>query len=207
MPGPSGVLTGIFFALAACEIALAQGEDFNSLPPSPAEKWQLFIRETFSPLTVGAGAFNGTFAQLTHSDPLYGSGWSAWSQRFGASTADIATQNFFGDFLLGAALHEDTRYRRAGPGHAFWSRVGHATRSGFLTQKDAGGMTVNWSNIAGTAISAGISNVYYPPATRNAQAAAIHFGTSVVGTGLGNLAPEFWPDFRSWVTRRLHGFR
>lgn len=156
-----------FLALAICDIVRAQGLDFNSRPPSFDEKWQFFVRETSSPLTLASGAFNGTVSQLTHSDPLYGSGWGPWSQRFGASTADIATQNLFGDFLFAAAFREDTRYRRDGPGHRFWARVGYA---------------------AGT----GISNLYYPPASRNGHALVVHFATSVVGAGLGNLAPEFW---------------
>jgi len=43
-------------------------------------------------------------------------------------------------------------------------------------------------------MSAGLSNAYYPRASRTGGATALHFVTSWIGTGLGDLAPEFWPD-------------
>ena len=170
--------------------------------PSTSEKWEYFENETIAPFTLGAGAFNAAVSQLIQSTPLYGRDpWPAYPKRFGASVADIVSQNFWGDFVLASAFHEDTRYRRLGESRKRWSRIGYAISRSVITRSDAGGATFNWSNVLGTAMSAGLSNAYYPPASRTAGAALTNWGTSVAGSGLANLLPEFLPDFKRWLKR------
>lgn len=171
-------------------------------PLSAAGKWRNFLAETISPLTLGAGVFNGGFSQLTNSDPRYGRNSEAFAQRFGASLADIATQNFFGDFLLASAFHEDPRYFPKGAPYSKLSRFRYAISRAIVIRTDAGGNSFNWSNVLGTAMSAGLSNAYYPPPSRTGGAMLIHFATGVAGAGFANLAPEFWPDVKRKVFKR-----
>ncbi len=195
-------------AFAAC--VTAQVSDNSSAPggpapPSVAEKWNHFETETFAPFTLGAAAFNASVSQATKSTPEYGSAlWPAYPERFGSAIGDIISQNFFGDFLLASAFHEDTRYFRRGPEHRLLSRIGYAISRSVITRTDAGEATFNWSNVAGTAMSAGLSNAYYPDRSRTAEAAAMNWVTDVAGSGFANLLPEFWPDFHEWLRRRLH---
>jgi hypothetical protein len=70
-----------------------------------------------------------------------------------------------------------------------------------VTHNFAGQRTINWSNITGSATGAAISNAYYPAIDRTASITAGNFAQNVIGGGLGNLAPEFWPDFHHWLTR------
>jgi len=169
---------------------------------STAEKWEYFKNETIAPLTLGAGAFNAAVSQVIQSNPLYGRDpWPAYPKRFGASVADIVSQNFWGDFVLASAFHQDTRYRRLGESRKRWRRIEYAISRSVITRADAGGATFNWSNVLGTAMSAGLSNAYYPPASRTAGAALTNWGTSVAGSGLANLLPEFLPDFKRWLKR------
>ena len=171
-------------------------------PSNAAKKWHHFLDETFSPLTLVAGAANGAVSQATNSDPRYGVGGGALAERFGASTVDTVTQNFFGDFVMAWALHEDTRYRRKGPAYGgFWKRTEYALTRALITRTDNGARTFNWSNVAGSALSAGLSNLYYPPASCNGRAIAINFVTNISGAGLGNMLPEFWPDVRRLFRR------
>lgn len=163
---------------------------------SVADKWKNFVSETVSLETLGAGVFNGGFSHITNSDPRYGTNSEAFAQRFGASIADIATQNFFGDFMLASAFQEDPRYFRKGPPYSKFSRFGYAVSRAVIIRTDSGGQSFNWSNVLGTAMSAGLSNAYYPPPSRTGGAMLIHFATSVAGAGFANLAPEFWPDFK-----------
>jgi hypothetical protein len=195
-------------ALALCCLtaippwAVAQSSEES--PPSATEKWNLFEDETFAPLTLGAGAFNAAVSQAANSTPKYGRGfWPAYPERFGSAAADIASQNFFGDFLLASAFHEDSRYTRQGPEHKLWARVGYAISRSVITHSDAGETTFNASNVLGTAMSAALSNAYYPPASRTASAATINWATSVAGSGFAHLLPEFWPDFHAWMKRHL----
>src|SRR5260370_542290 len=74
--------------------------------------------------------------------------------------------------------------------------IGHT-----VNLREVGEGTFNWSNVVGTAMSAGLSNAYYPPASRTAGAALSNWGTSVAGSGLANLLPEFLPDFKRWLKR------
>ena len=196
------ILVTIGFSVSL--LAQEASPDASLLPaPSIAEKWDHFASETFSPFTLGAGGFNAAVSQSTRSAPLYGRHWNAYPKRFGASIIDIATQNFFGDFLLASAFHEDTRYTRGGPSHKLWPRIGYAISRSIVVRKDSGGETFNFANVIGTAMSAGLSNAYYPPVSRTAREAATNWGTSVAGSGLANLMPEFLPDFKAFMQRHL----
>jgi hypothetical protein len=168
------------------------------------EKWNYFVHETASPLTFGAGAFNATFSQVTDTDPRYGVNSMAYAERFAASLTDIASENFFGDFVVASVLHEDPRYFREGQGHGFWSRVGYSLSRAVVIRKDSGGETFNFDNVLGSALSTGFSDLYYPAASRTGKGMLMHFGIDVADNGFVNLGPEFWPDFRDRVLRRHH---
>ena len=189
---------------------LMPGADTSGSPalrdPSFSEKWDLFVGETVSPLTLGATGFNTTVSQLTHSAPLYGRRpWKngAFAKRAGASLGDIVSQNFFGDFLLASAIHEDTRYVRMGRSRKLWPRIGYAISRAVITKTDTGVPTFNWANVVGCAMSAGLSNAYYPPASRTTTVGAVNWGTNIAGAGLTNLMPEFGSDVGHWLKRHL----
>jgi hypothetical protein len=165
-------------------------------PLSAHEKFRRFVQETASPLTVAASAFNAGFAQIANTDPRYGDGRIAFAQRFGAGFADIASQNFFGDYVAASALHEDPRYFRVGPEHGWLFRAAYALSRAAVVRTDSGAASFNWSNFIGSAASAGLANAYYPPVSRTSGAMALHFAGSYAGSGLMNLIPEFWPDIR-----------
>lgn len=173
-------------------------------PLRTREKWNHFVHETASPFTLGGGTFNAAFSQVTDTDPKYGVNSLAFAKRLGASTADIATQNFFGDFVVASALGEDPRYFPKGKGHTFWSRVGYAISRAVVIRKDSGDNTFNFDNVLGSALSTGFSNLYYPRVSRTNTGMLMHFGIGVADNGFINLAPEFWPDFRDKVLRRHH---
>jgi hypothetical protein len=175
-------------------------------PPSVSEKWDFFVSETATPFTLVAAGLDATASQLTRSAPLYGKRFwvkGAFPKRFGATVGDDTSQNFFADFLLASALHEDTRYVRKGPAAKTWKRIGYAISRAVVTRTDSGAGTFNWANVVGCAMSAGLSNVYYPPVSRTAQDSAVNWGTNVAGAGLTNLMPEFGPDVGHWMKRHL----
>jgi hypothetical protein len=178
----------------------------EGLPPlrTVRDYWKLYLQETFSPISAAGTIFNATFSQVTHSDPQYGSNGSAYGQRIGASAADIAAQNFFGDFLIASTLREDPRYVRRGNQYGFWDRFGYAISRAVIIRTDSGGSSFNWDNMLGSAMSTGFSNLYYPPPSRDKRGMLIHVGTDVADTGFVNLAPEFWPDFRRKVFGWYH---
>lgn len=182
--------------------AVASGE----AAPSVDEKWRHFLDETWDPFTPFAAAFNAGVSQATRSTPLYGKDPWPWAypKRVGASLGDIVSQNFFADFLLASAFHEDTRYVRRGNSHKLWPRIGYAISRALVARTDSGEATFNFANVLGTGMSAALSNAYYPPASRTVKAAATNWGTSIAGSGLVNLMPEFLPDLKHWWKNRHH---
>lgn len=170
------------------------------------EKFKNFATETVGPLTWGGGAFNAVFSQVTETDPKYGTNRVALGKRFAASLADIASQNFFGDFVIASALHEDPRYHRKGEGFSLRYRFGYALSRTLVIRKDTGGNTFNFDSVLGSAAGSAFSNIYYPAASRNRGAMLMHFWTDVADNGFVNLAPEFWPDFKRKVFGHwMHG--
>jgi hypothetical protein len=144
---------------------------------------------------------------MTRSAPLYGRHpWAhgAFPKRAGASLGDIVSQNFFGDFLLASAFHEDTRYVRKGPARKTWARVGYAISRSLITRTDSGDPAFNFSNVLGSAMSAGLSNAYYPAVSRTMSVTLTNVGTSIAGSGLANLMPELGPDVGQWFKKKLH---
>lgn len=173
---------------------------------SVSEKWDFFVSETVSPFTFVAAGLDATVSQLTRSAPLYGKHpWKrgAFPKRFGATLGDDISQNFFGDFLLASAFHEDTRYVRMGPGYSLVRRTYHAISRAVITRTDAGAPTFNWANVGGCAMSAALSNAYYPPVSRTSAVATVNWATNVAGSGLANLMPEFGPDMGRWIKHHL----
>lgn len=176
-------------------------------PPSISEKWKFFLDETVTPLTLVSAGLDATASQLTRSAPLYGKHpWrhGAFPKRFGATVGDDTSQNFFSDFLLASAFHQDTRYVRMGPKRKMWPRIGYALSRALITRTDAGDRTFNSANVLGCAMSAGLSNAYYPPVSRTVSDSMTNWGTNVAGAGLTNLAPEFGPDVARFFKRHLH---
>jgi len=201
----NGLLTIATIALMAallCAPGSAQQDPAQATkPPSTTEKWHFFIEETATPFTLVASGVNAAVSEATRSDPQYGVGGVALTKRFGAAVGDNITQNFFSDFVLASALHEDTRYIRKGPSHGFWSRFSYAVSRAFVTRTDAGERTTNWANLLGCGLQAGLSNAYYPPPSQTGRATAINWANSVAGSGFGNLFPEFLPDFKKWLKK------
>jgi hypothetical protein len=178
-----------------------------SLPaPSLTEKWNFFVSETVTPLALVPAVPDAVVSQLTRSAPLYGKHFwkrDAFLKRFGATVADNTSQNFFSDFVLASAFHEDTRYIRKGHSRGMWPRIGYAISRAVVTRTDSGDPTFNWANVVGCAMSAGLSNAYYPPGSRTASVAAVNWATNVAGAGLSNLMPEFGSDVGHWMKRHL----
>jgi hypothetical protein len=209
----ASILWGLFILALPCARAqdnVAPDPNLPSAtaaaPPSVPEKWNFFVSETVTPFTLVAAGINATASQLTRSAPLYGKHFwrrDAFPKRFGATLGDNVSQNFFADFLVASAFHEDTRYVRKGPSRKMWPRIGYAISRALITRTDSGAGTFNLANVVGSAMSAGLSNAYYPPVSRTTAVGVVNWGTNVAGSGLANLMPEFGSDVGQWMKRHL----
>lgn len=174
--------------------------------PSVSEKWNFFLGETVTPMILVSAVPDATASQMMRFAPLYGRHFwkhAAFPKRLAANVGDEVSGDFFSDFVLAAAFHEDTRYVRRGPSHKMWPRIGYAITRAVVTRTDSGDPTFNWARVVGDAMSAALSNAYYPEASRTATIGAVNWGTGVAGAGFSNLMPEFGPDVGHWLKRHI----
>jgi hypothetical protein len=97
-------------------------------------------------------------------------------------------------------LRQDPRFFQSGKG-GFWHRTGYAMSRVVVTRGDSGHSQANYSEIFGSALSAGISTYsYHPREDRNLRNAMSVWGSQVGYDTLTYVVKEFWPDIR----RKLH---
>ncbi|MDQ6663255.1 MAG: hypothetical protein M3Z23_02545 [Acidobacteriota bacterium] len=171
-------------------------------PLTVREKWKLAIRESVDPYSFVSAALGAALSQAGNDTPKYGNGFAPYMQRFGAANADLATQSLFSDGLLASLFHEDPRYFRKGPGSPVLARVWYSMTRLVVTRRDSGRSSFNFSGVLGMGMGIALSNAYYPAPSVNGSVVGSRFVTSLTGASLGNLLPEFWPDFKQKFFKR-----
>lgn len=157
------------------------------------DKFLLFVRDSFDPVTFIAAGFNAGLNQAENRDPSFGQGGVGYSKRFGASFADQASFKFFRDFAYPAIFSEDPRYYRLGQGNS-GRRLLHAVEHAFIAHRDNGTRMFNFSEWLGTASFVTLSNVYHPGNERGVAPAARLVGYNIVEDMGFDVLREFWPE-------------
>ena len=168
----------------------------NAPPLTTRQKFQLAWKSSVDPMNfVVVGAVAG-FEQATDSFPGYGQGARGYAKRYGASYADGAIGNLIGGAILASWWKQDPRYFYKGTG-TVKARALYAIAFAVMCKGDNGKWQADYSAIVGGLAAGGISNLYYPAASR--AGVGLTFESALVGTGLSavqNLFQEF-------VVRRL----
>ncbi len=161
---------------------------------SPEQKFQLFVDNSISLHTLTWAAMGSAVNQADNSPTGYGQGWDAYAKRFGASMGRQASSNFFGDFLLASALHQDPRfYPEVNP--SFGQAVKYSVQRIFVTRNDDGRDVANWSGLAGPLMAEGLANVYWPDQNRTVGDTFFRYGLDLATKAGGNMLREYWPVF------------
>jgi len=167
-------------------------------PLTPAEKMKVSLDDSFDP---SAFLVAGIFAGISMAERQYtsfGTGAQGFGKYYGGAFADQAIGNIMTEGLLPIALHQDPRYFVKGTG-GFWKRSEYAISREFITRGDDGHNHFNTSELAGNAVAAGISNLYYPAADRSFGNTANKWGQQIALDAFFNVTKEFWPDVRNKV--------
>jgi hypothetical protein len=140
--------------------------DRDALPLNSKQKFRLAWKTTRDPFTVvGVAALAGV-EQATNAFEGYGQGAQGYFKRLGASYTDAITATFVGSAILPSLLKQDPRYFYKGTGSTR-SRLLYALASPVICKGDNMRWQPNYSNVAGSFASAGISYLYYPQSDRN----------------------------------------
>jgi len=164
-------------------------------PLSPECKFELFLRQTYSPYAFAAAGFEATWAQMWAQGPEYGGGMQGWGKRFGATLADTESRRFVQGFLLSTLLHQAPRYfpsdRKRLLGRAWYA----ATRV-LITRGDSGRSEFNYSELFGTLAVSSLQNAYYPAPSRTFGGTMSRFTEALGSDATSYLLNEFTPDLK-----------
>jgi hypothetical protein len=177
-------------------------ETKNVPPLTPGQKFWVVTRGSFDYIQIPWYGFLAGISQAENSEPGYGQGAAGYGKRYGAYFADGTIENYFTGAILPVVLRQDPRYYELGQGK-FWHRTGYAISRIFVTRTDAGGKQFNYSEIVGSAISAGISTYsYHPKGDRTLPNTASVWGTQVGYDTITLVVKEFWPDIRRKLRKK-----
>ncbi|MGA2607785.1 MAG: hypothetical protein ABSH01_10055 [Terriglobia bacterium] len=175
-------------------------ENGKQIPPlTTGQKFKLVALGAFDPVEFPYVGVLALIDQAENDDPSYGHGFAGYAKRYGAAFADTAIENFMVGAVFPSLLHQDPRYYQSGKG-GFFHRAGYAALRVFITRSDSGKKQFNYSELAGSALAAALSNTYHPPQDRTALNSANIWLTQIWGDALSYELKEFWPDIR----RKLH---
>jgi hypothetical protein len=163
-------------------------------PITAKQKFTIGAKDSFDyPLLLLAGVFAG-LGQLTNENPAFGQGLAGYGRRLGTAYADQAIGNMMTEAIYPSLLREDPRYFRRGHG-SVGSRTWYALTRVMVTRTDSGGTRFNFSEWAGNATAAAISNAYYPD-NRRAGANVAKLCEMVGTDAISQVLKEFWPDIK-----------
>jgi hypothetical protein len=165
----------------------------NAPPLSSGEKFHLFAKTAFDPVTVVIAAAQAGLSQADNQFKGYGQGAEGYGKRFGAAFADQVSTGFFSNFMYPTLFKQDPRYFRKGHG-GFPRRFVYSLMQEVICHTDSGGRAFNASNVLGAFSSGALSNAYYPSDDRGFKLTMSRSGLAVVYATAGNLLNEFWPD-------------
>ncbi|MGB8259018.1 MAG: carboxypeptidase-like regulatory domain-containing protein [Terracidiphilus sp.] len=150
-----GVIPNFFVSYAA-----------DAQPLTPRQKFHLAWRNESDPISVLSIMTTAATGQATNSPKEWGQGSAGFARRYGAAYGDDFLGTMLGSALLPSLFHQDPRYFYKGTGSKR-SRILYAIRSSVICRSDAGRWQFNYSSLLGNFAGAGLSNLYYPAASRN----------------------------------------
>lgn len=171
------------------------GPNSQYVPLSSRQKFNLFLKRTYSPYTFADTAANATWAQITGQWYEYGGGMQGWGKRFGATLADTEGRSFIQNFALSSLLHQDPRYFPAKQ-RGLIPRSWYAATRVLVIRRDNGQSTFNSSEVLGTLFASSLENAYYPEHDRGFPETMSRFVGAIGSDATSNLLREFWPDIK-----------
>jgi hypothetical protein len=193
-PLPCGQMT-----MAPASFLVAPG----NLPDAPSAyaplsrhcKFEIFLRQTYSPYTFASAAFDATWAQMWGQWPQYGGGMQGWSKRLGTTLADVESRRFIQSFVLASLLHEDPRYFPSEK-QGLLPRTWYAATRVLVTRDDNGWNVLNRSEFLGASLTSTLQNAYYPRPDRTLGDTLNRFAGTLGSDATANILREFTPDLK-----------
>jgi hypothetical protein len=165
--------------------------DHDPVPLNARQKYELAFRTMIDPETIGMDLVSSGVQQGTGGLKGYGTGSQGYAKRFAASYGTGSIDTMLGSAVLPSLFKQDPRYFYKGSG-TIKQRALYAISMSVICKGDNGHWQYNYSGLLGGLAAGGISNLYYPPANRNAI--GVTFENTAIGIGssaVSNLLQEF----------------
>jgi hypothetical protein len=170
----------------------------STKPLTPAEKFQLAVQNSISPITVIGTAAGAGFSQAIDSRSGYGQGAEGYFKRWGGNMAYASSANLIGTFAIATALHQDPRYFVRNSGK-FKQSVRYAVSRVFVARYDDGHTGANWATLLGPLGAATLANTYLPDGSRGVGNTFANWGTSLAIVAGVNILREYWPHINKKI--------
>ena len=169
------------------------------LPPMTVK--EKFVGATKDSFDYSSFIYAGMLAGISmwsDSYPEFHQGMAGYGRYYWHTFVDQGDENYWTEFILPVAFHQDPRYYTLGRGGVFKRTVYSFSRA-FITRTDSGKETVNVSEIVGAGAAAGISNLYYPEQYRTWTKTGQRWASNVALDSLDWIFKEYWPDINSHI--------
>jgi hypothetical protein len=171
----------------------------QKLPPeSVKDKFVGATQDSFDYSSIFFPAIIAVYNMDQRTTPEFHEGAAGFARYFWHSAVDQTSENYFVEFIFPTITREDPRYYTLGHG-GFLKRTGYALSRAVMTRSDSGTEVFNLSEVVGAGAAAGVSNLYYPSASRSLSSTGAEWATDV-GVDAGVFwFREFWPDINRHV--------
>ncbi len=173
------------------------------IPPPPTPK-EAFMDATYNAFDYSDFVFVGLtslMAEGTNTHPVFGKGVPGYWSYYWRGFIDKADGDYWVDFILPTAFHEDERYYAKGRGNVL-QRAIYAASQVIITPDYNGHNTINGAELLGRGIAQAISVSYYPTQYATVSDVASKYGYALLRDAGMNVFRELWPDFSVRVLHR-----
>ena len=158
-------------------------------------KFKLSFQVAFDPYEF---VIAGAVAAVNHAqgqNPWSGQGFTGYGKSYAVGFANQAIGNVMTGAVFPSLLRQDPRYFQRNRG-GFLRRFAYAGSRIFIARGDSGKAQFNYSEFAGNASAAVLSNLYEPASSRTLANGLSTWETQIAIDAFGFEAKEFWPDLR-----------
>ena len=190
--------TGRLFGFIPNYATVEAGADKRTVLTT-GDKFKLTLQGAFDPyefVIVGAVAA----VNQAQGGPWSGQGVMGYGKTYAVDFANQAVGNVMTGAVFPSLFRQDPRYFQRSQGR-FLGRFLYAGSRILVARGDSGKEQFNYSEFAGNAAAAALSNLYEPASSRTLSNGLSTWVTQIAIDAVGFEAKEFWPDLRRKLSR------
>ena len=167
----------------------------NKAVLTTSDKFKLTLQGAFDPYEFVIVGVVTAVSQAQGQGAWPGHGFIGYAENYAVGFANQAIGNVMTGAVFPALLRQDPRYFQRSRG-GFLRRFAYAGSRIFIARGDSGKAQPNYSEFAGNAAAAALSNLYEPTSSRTLANGLSTWETQIAIDAFSFEAKEFWPDLR-----------